>query len=169
LGTTSATAKAMAAKTALVLKDNAGVRIDPALLGATGPAILEVFFPGQEDGHIVADLIFGLANPSGKSPFTYPVDDQAFMEWAKSDPSAFPGVRDPLGQPEVTYKEGLNIGYRWYDANAITPAFPFGHGLSYTTFSMSNLSVTPKISDGTQPISIQFVLRNTGWPAYANG
>jgi len=71
-------------------------------------------------------------------------------------------VRNLVGQPEVEYKEGLNIGYRWYDAKGVTPAFPFGHGLSYTTFSMSNLSVTPKISDGTQPISIQFFLQNTG-------
>ena len=162
LGATSATAKPMAAKTALVLKDNAGVAMDPALLGPGGPAILEVWFPGQEDGHIVADLLFGLVNPSGKLPFTFPKAGQGFMDWVKTDPSVFPGVRNLIGQPEVEYKEGLNIGYRWYDANAVTPAFPFGHGLSYTTFSMSNLSVTPKISDGTQPISIQFFLQNIG-------
>jgi beta-glucosidase len=162
LGATSATAKPTAAKTALVLKDNAGVAMDPALLGPGGPAILEVWFPGQEDGHIVADLLFGVVNPSGKLPFTFPKAGQGFMDWVKTDPSVFPGVRNLVGQPEVEYKEGLNIGYRWYDANGVTPAFPFGHGLSYTTFSMSNLSVTPKISDGTQPISIQFFLQNTG-------
>jgi beta-glucosidase len=162
LGATSATAKPMAAKTALVLKDNAGVAMDPALLGPGGPAILEVWFPGQEDGHIVADLLFGVVNPSGKLPFTFPKAGQGFMDWARTDPSVFPGVRNAAGQPAVTYKEGLDIGYRWYDANGVTPAFPFGHGLSYTTFSISNLSVTPKISDGTQPISIQFFLQNTG-------
>jgi beta-glucosidase len=162
LGATSATAKPTAAKTALVLKDNAGVAMDPALLGPGGPAILEVWFPGQEDGHIVADLLFGVVNPSGKLPFTFPKAGQGFMDWVKTDPSVFPGVRNLVGQPEVEYKEGLDIGYRWYDANGVTPAFPFGHGLSYTTFSMSNLSVTPKISDGTQPISIQFFLQNTG-------
>jgi beta-glucosidase len=162
VGATSATAKPMAAKTALVLKDNAGVAMDAALLGPGGPAILEVWFPGQEDGHIVADLLFGVVNPSGKLPFTFSKAGQGFMDWARTDPSVFPGVRNLVGQPEVEYKEGLNIGYRWYDANGVTPAFPFGHGLSYTTFSMSNLSVTPKISDGTQPISIQFFLQNTG-------
>jgi beta-glucosidase len=162
LGATSTTAKPMAAKTALVLKDNAGVAMDPVLLGAGGPAILEVWFPGQEDGHIVADLLFGVSNPSGKLPVTFPKVGRGFMDWVKTDPSVYPGVRNLVGQPEVEYKEGLNIGYRWYDAKGVTPAFAFGHGLSYTTFSMSNLSVTPKISDGTQPIRIQFVLQNTG-------
>jgi beta-glucosidase len=167
LGATSTTAKPMAAKTALVLKDNAGVAMDPVLLGAGGPAILEVWFPGQEDGHIVADLLFGVTNPSGKLPVTFPKVGQGFMDWVKTDPSVYPGVANLVGQPEVEYKEGLNIGYRWYDAKGVTPAFPFGHGLSYTTFSMSNLSVTPKISDGAQPIRIQFVLQNTGGRAGA--
>ena len=162
VGATSITAKPMTAKMALVLKDNAGVAMDPVLLGPGGPAILEVWFPGQEDGHIVADLLFGVANPSGKLPVTFPKVGQGFMDWVRTDSSVFPGVRNLVGQPEVEYKEGLNIGYRWYDAKGVTPAFPFGHGLSYTTFSMSNLSVTPKISDGTQPISIQFFLENTG-------
>ena len=167
IGATSATAKPMAAKTALVLKDNAGVAMDPVLLGAGGPAILEVWFPGQEDGHIVADLLFGVKNPSGKLPVTFPKVGQGFMDWVKTDPSVYPGVKNLVGQPEVEYKEGLNIGYRWYEAKGVTPAFPFGHGLSYTTFSMSNLTVTPKISDGTQPIRIQFVLQNTGGRAGA--
>ena len=167
LGATSATAKPMIAKTALVLKDNAGVAMDPVLLGAAGPAILEVWFPGQEDGHIVADLLFGVTNPSGKLPVTFPQVGQGFMDWVRTDPSVYPGVKNAVGQPAVEYKEGLAIGYRWYDAKGVTPAFPFGHGLSYTTFSMSDLTVTPKISDGTQPIQIQFALQNTGGRAGA--
>jgi beta-glucosidase len=152
----------MNAKTALVLKDNAGVAIDPALLGASGPAILEVWFPGQEDGHIVADLLFGVTNPSGKLPVTFPKVGQGFMDWLRAEPAIFPGVANAAGQPAVEYKEGLNIGYRWYESNGVTPAFPFGHGLSYTTFAMSNLSITSKTSDGVQPISIQFTVQNTG-------
>ena len=54
------------------------------------------------------------------------------------------------------------MGYRWYDAQRIEPLFAFGHGLSYTTFALSNLSVTPKISDGTQPITVRFSMQNTG-------
>jgi beta-glucosidase len=162
LGATSATAKPMAAKTALVLKDNAGVAMDPVLLGAGGPAILEVWFPGQEDGHIVADLLFGVRNPSGKLPVTFPKIGHGFMDWVKTDASVYPGVKNAAGQPEVQYKEGLNIGYRWYDAKGVTPAYPFGHGLSYTTFSISKLEVTPKVSDGTHPILVQFFVENSG-------
>jgi len=152
----------MAAKTALVLKDNAGVAMDPKLLGAAGPAMLEVWFPGQEDGHIVADLLFGVRNPSGKLPVTFPKIGQGFLDWVKTDSSVYPGVKNAAGQPEVQYKEGLNIGYRWYDAKGVTPAFSFGHGLSYTTFSISKLEATPKKTDGTKPIMVQFFVENTG-------
>jgi beta-glucosidase len=162
LAASSKTGKSMAQKTALVLKDNAGVAIDPALLGPAGPAILEVWFPGQEDGHIVADLLFGVANPSGKLPFTFPKAGQGFLDWAKADASLYPGMKNAAGQPEVTYKEGLAIGYRWYDAKGVTPAFPFGHGLSYTTFAISQLEVTPRVSDGSHPIKVQFFVENIG-------
>ena len=162
LGAASKTSKPMAAKTALVLKDNAGVAMDPKLLGAAGPAMLEVWFPGQEDGHIVADLLFGVRNPSGKLPVTFPKIGQGFLDWVKTDSSVYPGVKNAAGQPEVQYKEGLNIGYRWYDAKGVTPAFSFGHGLSYTTFSISKLEATPKKTDGTKPIMVQFFVENTG-------
>jgi beta-glucosidase len=162
LAATSKTGKSMAGKTALVLKDNAGVAMDPALLGPAGPAILEVWFPGQEDGHIVADLLFGVVNPSGKLPFTFPKVGQGFLDWVRADAALFPGVRNAAGQPEVTYKEGLQVGYRWYDAKGISPAFPFGHGLSYTTFALSQLEVTPRVSDGTHPIKVRFFVENIG-------
>jgi len=162
LGAASTTSKPMAAKTALVLKDNAGVAMDPKLLGAAGPAMLEVWFPGQEDGHIVADLLFGVRNPSGKLPVTFPKIGEGFLDWVKTDSSVYPGVKNAAGQPEVQYKEGLNIGYRWYDAKGVTPAFSFGHGLSYTTFSISKLEATPKKTDGTKPIMVQFFVENTG-------
>ena len=103
-----------------------------------------------------------MRNPSGKLPVTFPKVGQGFMDWVKTDPSVYPGVKNLAGQPEVQYKEGLNIGYRWYDAKSVTPAFSFGHGLSYTTFSISKLEVTPKVSDGTHPILVQFFVENTG-------
>lgn len=141
---------AMAKKTALVLKDNAGVALPavPWLLGAEGPAILEVWFPGQEDGNVVADLLFGKVNPSGKAPVTFPVAGRSFLDSLAVTPEAYPGVLRN-GKAAVTYLEERFMGYRWYDGNrsgacAVTEggtnpcvAFPFGHGLSYTTFSLT--------------------------------
>ena len=146
LGARSATRTAMARKTVLVLKDNASVAMDPALVGARGPAILEAWFPGQEDGNIVADLLFGRTNPSGKLPVTFPYAGKGFMSAASA--AQFPGVPGADGKGQtVEYTEKLAIGYRWYDANlsgkcrvtrGTNPcvAFPFGHGLSYTTFTL---------------------------------
>ena len=135
----------MAAKSVLVLKDNAGVALPPSLVGPRGPAILEVWFPGQEDGNIVADLLFGRTSPSGKLPVTVPFIGKGFLDQAT--PAQFPGLTGADGKAQtVTYSEQLAIGYRWYDANASGDcalaggrnpcvAFPFGHGLSYTGFT----------------------------------
>ncbi len=160
----------MAAKTVLVLKDNAGVAMEPSLVGAAGPSILEVWFPGQEDGHIVADLLFGVKEPSGKLPVTFPYAGKGFLDSIST--LQYPGdIVD--GKQTVEYTEKLNIGYRWYDANVSGEcasvngsnpcvAFPFGHGLSYTTFKISKLVVTPKVSNGTRPIKVRFFVENTG-------
>lgn len=144
-------------KTALVLKDNAGVAMDPALVGAAGPAILEVWFPGQEDGHIVADLLFGVKNPSGKLPVTFPFVGQGFLDGLTA--AQFPGVLSGDGVTStVEYTEKLNLGYRWYDANKVTPAFPFGHGLSYTTFSVTS----PSVATNAGKYAVKATVRNTG-------
>ncbi len=161
----------VATKTALVMKNNAGISLPKAndIIGATGPAIVEAWFPGQEDGHIVADILWGKVNPSAKSPVTYPFTGMGFLDAIKDDARYFPGVA-VNGKGAVEYLEGLNIGYRWYDANisgqcAQTPqgtnpcvAFPFGHGLSYTEFeiSKSELSVTDS------GIRIRTAVTNTG-------
>ncbi len=141
----------MNTKTVLVLKDNAGVSLNRELVGKNGPAILEVWFPGQEDGHIVADLLLGKRNPSGKLPVTFPIAGRSFLDNISQD--QFPGVIDKEGAQRVSYKEQLNIGYRWYDANVsgacqvdaqgLNPcvAFPFGHGLSYSSFQLSQPNV----------------------------
>lgn len=158
MGTLSTTAKSMTAKTALVLKDNAGVTLPSALVGATAPAILEIWFPGQEDGNIMANLLFGVKNPSGKSPFTYPLSGSAFME--QVSPNMFPGTINS-GVPTVIYEEKLNIGYRWYNAKNITPAFPFGHGLSYTTFGITSPSITTPTATDTKYL-VKAKVTNTG-------
>ena len=147
LAARSTSGKLMSAKTVLVLKDNAGVAMPAALVGAKGPAILEAWFPGQEDGNIVADLLFGRVNPSGKLPVTFPLAGKGFLDRIAT--AQFPGASSVDGkQQTVTYSEQLAIGYRWYDANVGgnctvrggrngCVAFPFGHGLSYTSFSVT--------------------------------
>jgi len=161
MAATSTTAKAMTAKTVLVLKDNAGVSMDAALVGTAGPAILEAWFPGQEDGNIVANALFGVTNPSGKLPVTFPLAGQSFME--QVTPNQFPGVPNSANVPVVSYDEKLNIGYRWYNSKNITPAFPFGHGLSYSTFSIASTLTTPTASD--PKYHVQATVTNTGQTA----
>jgi len=157
-------------RTVVVLKDNAS-SLTPWLEAV--PAVLEAWFPGQEDGAIVARLLFGLATPSGKLPVTFPVRES---DLPASTDKRWPGVDTSGARAKVTggnafgsgatttveYSEGLQIGYRWFDANRIAPRFPFGYGLSYTTFALSNLSVTPRSADGTSPITVRVTVANTG-------
>lgn len=170
MSTASTTDRSMVQKTALVLKDNAGVSMDFALVGPGGPAILEVWFPGQEDGHIVGDLLFGVHNPSGKLPVTFPFIGKGFLDHVT--PEQFPGVVAADGVTQtVNYSEGLHIGYRWYDGNlsgecAVVSgrnpcvAFPFGHGLSYTSFAMSAPSVS--LNAITRRYDVKVTVTNTG-------
>ncbi|MDB5895962.1 MAG: glycosyl hydrolase [Rhodoferax sp.] len=174
MGAASSTSKSMAQKTTLVLKDNAGVAMDPALVGSAGPAMLEVWFPGQEDGNIVADLLFGKKNPSGKLPVTMPFAGKGFLDHLTA--AQFPGVVGADGVTQtVTYSEQLNIGYRWYDANVSGQcavvngsnpcvAFPFGHGLSYTNFNLAAPSVTANAAGG---YDVKATVRNAGGSAGA--
>jgi beta-glucosidase len=129
------------------------------------PGIVEAWYGGQQEGDAIASVLFGATNPSGHLPETFP----ASMSQLPTAGSAaqYPGVTvgsDPVG-PEVSYSEGLDVGYRWYEDTAQTPLFPFGYGLSYTTFQYSNYAVT---SAGTsQPATVSFDLTNTGTTAGA--
>jgi beta-glucosidase len=170
IGTASTTGKTMLQKTALVLKDNAGVAMPPSLVGPAGPAMLEVWFPGQEDGHIVADLLFGRKNPSGKLPVSFPYVGKGFLDHASAQ--QFPGLVEADGVTQtVEYTEQLHIGYRWYDGNVsgqcavdaatkLNPcvAFPFGHGLSYTSFAISGASVVRNAGK----YDVKATVKNTG-------
>ena len=98
------------------------------------PSVLEVWYPGEEDGNAVADLLFGGVNPSGKLPLTFPRTES---EVPASTPEQYPGVNG-----NAVYSEKLLVGYRWYDAQNVAPLFPFGFGLSYTTFAVKTLSVS---------------------------
>src|SRR5688572_10268456 len=113
------------------------------------PALIEAWYPGQEDGNAVANILFGVRNPSGKLPMTFGNSER---EAAHATREQFPGATVPpphwLDRPrlEARYTEGLRMGYRWYEANNVTPVFPFGFGLSYTTFEYSDLSVVSSVS-----------------------
>jgi beta-glucosidase len=116
-------------------------------------AVLEMWFPGQEGGWATADLLVGKANPAGKLPITFPVKASDTPALAPGHPERFDGVGE-----RVVYSEGIFVGYRHYDQNRIQPLYPFGYGLSYTTFAYTGLKVAPA-GDG---IDVSFTVRNTG-------
>ncbi|WP_201777520.1 glycoside hydrolase family 3 C-terminal domain-containing protein [Streptacidiphilus jiangxiensis] len=118
--------------TIVVLNDNSAIMM-PWLNQVAG--VFEGFYQGQEFGQAIAALLFGDVNPSGHLPITFPT---SLTQVPASTAAQWPGVNGT-----VQYSEGLDIGYRWYDANNVTPLFPFGFGLSYTNFSFGNLQVGP--------------------------
>ena len=120
--------------TVVVLKDS-----NPVLMPwiDKAPAVLEVWNQGSEDGHVVADLLFGVVNPSGKVPTSYPRSEADTLYAGK--PERYPGIDEGAGYPVIRYSEGLEIGYRWFQAQGIAPLFGFGFGLSYTTFDITDV------------------------------
>ena len=127
-------AVAAANKNTVVVLNTSGAVLMPWLDRVK--AVLEAWYPGQDDGSAIASVLFGDVNPSGHLPETFPTSLTAIPT---ASPAQFPGVGG-----KVSYSEGLDVGYRWYDANHITPLFPFGYGLSYTTFRFSHLKITPR-------------------------
>jgi beta-glucosidase len=117
------------------------------------PALFEAWFPGQEGGTALAQLLFGEFSPSGKLPMTF---DRRWEENPAHD-TYYP----KSGDKKVTYTEGVFVGYRGYDKSGVKPLFPFGYGLSYTTFAYKNLTVSPSTSAG-QPVELHFDVTNTG-------
>lgn len=144
-------------RTVVVLKDS-----NPVLMPWVDavPAILETWNQGAEDGHVVADLLFGVVNPSGKLPTTYPRswEDTPFA----GHPERYPGTDEGAGYPVMRYSEGLRMGYRWYQSEGIASLFPFGYGLSYTTFDLADLAVSPVEASPTTPITVEVTVTNTG-------
>jgi len=116
------------------------------------PAVLECYLGGQAVGSAIADLLFGEASPCGKLAETFPQklsDNPSYLN--------FPGEDD-----KVEYREGIFVGYRYYDTKEIQPLFPFGHGLSYTTFEYSDLSVDKKSIKDNEIVNVQVTVKNTG-------
>ena len=120
------------------------------------PAIVFSWYNGSENGNALADVLLGKVNPSGKLPFTFPV--------ALSDGPADAGGADsyPGVHLQETYKEGILVGYRWYDTKKIKPLYPFGYGLSYTSWSISNMRVNKSSFRRRETISVTVKLNNTG-------
>jgi beta-glucosidase len=114
-------------------------------------AVLDMWYPGQEGAEATCRLLFGDANPGGKLTQTFPASESQTP--VAGDPRRYPGV-----DREQDYSEGIYVGYRWYDKNNVRPLFPFGHGLSYTSFEYGALTAT---SSG-QGLSVTFTLTNTG-------
>lgn len=110
---------------------------------AEAPAILQAWYPGQECGNAIADVLFGDSEPGGRLPQTFPRRWQDNPTWSQ-DPEVYPGASG-----KVRYAEGLLIGYRHYDRHAIQPMFAFGHGLTYTDFALSDLAVS-RSGDGAR-------------------
>ena len=116
------------------------------------PAVLEVYLPGQAGADAIADLLFGKANPSGKLAETFPIAQAD----SASDPH-FPGV-----PKQVTYREGLNVGYRWFDKDNKPVLFPFGHGLSYTNFTLSDAQLSASNIASGDEVTVSVTVTNTG-------
>ncbi|QCX26598.1 glycoside hydrolase family 3 C-terminal domain-containing protein [Nocardioides jishulii] len=136
--------------------------------------MVEAWYPGEEDGNVVAEALFGVNNFSGKLPVTWGKTDR---EAAYASQEQYPGYkedtgspggigRDPIpGEPQrvVRYTEGLKMGYRWYQATGTEPLFPFGYGQSYTTFGYSNLAVAPvRKNQRDTGLRVSYTVTNTG-------
>ena len=117
------------------------------------PAVVQAWYAGQQGGEVIADVLFGVVNPSGRLPMTFPRDIAQ---------TSRPPVLDGADLPEkvqfdVPYPEGADVGYRWFSKQSTTPLFAFGHGLSYTTYRYDNLVVR-----GGAALTVQFRVTNTG-------
>jgi beta-glucosidase len=119
------------------------------------PALLESWYGGSEAGTALADVLSGRTDPSGKLPITW---------WERvQDNPAYNNYYEPPDSKDVHYREGIFLGYRAYGHNGQpAPLFPFGFGLSYTTFTFSNLRVSPRTPSPSGPITVSFDVENTG-------
>ena len=116
----------------VVVLDTGGPVLMPWLGQVKG--VIEAWYPGEEDGNAIASVLFGEVNPAGKLPITFPASETGVPA---STPQQYPGV-----DGVAVYSEGLDVGYRYDDAENISPLFPFGYGLSYTRFAFGRLKVT---------------------------
>lgn len=134
----------------VVVLDTGGPVLMPWL--AQVPAVVEAWYPGQADGTAIAAVLFGDVDPSGRLPETFPAAD---AQVPASAPDQWPGTG---GGQDASFSEGIDVGYRWYDAHKVAPLFPFGFGLSYTTFAYSRL----RLARNGEHATVAFTVTNTG-------
>ena len=139
-------------KTVVVL--NGGGPVEMGSWLSRTPGLLYAWYGGLEGGSALARVLFGDVNPSGKLPCTFP---KQLADSPAHALNAYPGTNGT-----VTYVEGLLVGYRWYDAKKIEPLFPFGCGLSYTTFKYSALKIAPAKDPKNPMVTVEFEIANTG-------
>jgi beta-glucosidase len=138
--------------TIVVLTSGGGVDMNPWLDKV--PALVEAWYPGQEGGRALAEVLFGDVNPSGRLPVTF--------ERRLEDNPTFNSYYPEPGSNKVNYKEGIFVGYRGFDRTGTKPLFPFGYGLSYTTFKYNNLAIKPIGGASEIKYEVSFDVTNTG-------
>jgi len=144
----------LAANPHTIVVVTAGGSVDTSQWLDRTPALVQTWYGGDEAGRALAEVLLGKVNPSGKLPISW--------ERRIEDDPAYPNYYEAPDSKDVTYGEGVFVGYRGYDRGPTKPLFPFGFGLSYSTFAFSNLSVTPTTASANGPITISFDARNTG-------
>ncbi|HWU59561.1 MAG TPA: glycoside hydrolase family 3 C-terminal domain-containing protein, partial [Microbacteriaceae bacterium] len=123
-------------------------------------AVVESWYGGQQNGAALASILYGDVAPSGKLPQTWPASMSAMPTASHAQ---YPGDVDvSANTTEYKYSEGLEVGYRWYQANNVTPLFPFGYGLTYSKFEYSNLDVQPNASSSPQKVTVTATVHNVG-------
>ena len=154
--------KALRKPTVLVVFNGSPISINWATDNI--PAIVEAWYPGARGGEAIADILFGKVNPSGHLPITFPMSEEQLprpeLDGAQAVAPSFLGKGEPGQTLEVNHDiEGSDVGYRWFTREAETPLYPFGHGLSYTTFNHSGLAIRDA---GLGNLSARFIMTNTG-------
>ena len=132
----------------------AGGNVDMTHWIDTVPGLIHAWYPGQEGGTALAQILFGEINPSGKLPATFE------RRW--EDNAAFDSYYPKKAGKHIEYQEGVFLGYRHFDRSKVQPLFAFGYGLSYTTFQYSGLSISPSSADLSAPVNVSFSIKNNG-------
>jgi len=160
----------------------AGAPVDLNRVQACTPAIMQSWFNGTEGGHALADILLGTIAPSGRLPFSYPikledspayatgsfpqsdapVNQDVFVSLVREDEGAEEMLKGATGRGNALYAEDILVGYRWFDTQKKPVMYPFGYGLTYTTFTYSDLSLDKDSYQDGESIQVTFNVRNNG-------